>query len=213
MVLSKQLPPSPDETLAENLVFRKKAINFIIVGHWTKNIGFCQNLSGRNVKIAFYVSLGKLWGEFFFRTINLIYHLRTSSELFCLFVEKLLDVVVITTICTSMGRFWWNLQFFQRNYFFYRFRTFTDVHHLSGKLFRQVCRKCNLRVHRNLLRRSFSLENFFVTIFITYWSRIFRPTVNFFDCVVKIAFYLYRKMFWARNNENFILFDLFWVLN
>ena len=108
-----------------------------------------------------------------------------------------------------MGRFWWNIQFFQRNYFFYRFRTFTDVHHLSAKFFRQVCRKCNLRVHRNILRRSLSLENFFVTTFITYWPRIFRPTVNFFDCVLKIAFYLYRKMVWARNNEKLKLFYLF----
>ena len=83
MVLSKQLSASPDETLAEKFVFRKKAINFIIVGHWTKNIGFCQNLSGRNLIIALYVSLGKLWGEkIFFVTIILIYHLRTSSELF-----------------------------------------------------------------------------------------------------------------------------------
>ena len=83
MVLSKQLSASPDETLAEKFVFRKKAINFIIVGHWTKNIGFCQNLSGRNLIIALYVSLGKLWGEKnFFVTIILIYHLRTSSELF-----------------------------------------------------------------------------------------------------------------------------------
>ena len=104
------------------------------MGQWTKNIGFCQILSGRNVKSEFYVSLGKLWGEFFFVTINLIYYLRTSSEFFCLFVENLLDVAVITTICTSMGRFWWNLQFFQRNYFFYHLRIITDVHQLSGKI-------------------------------------------------------------------------------
>ena len=108
-----------------------------------------------------------------------------------------------------MGRFWWNIQFLQRNYFFYRFRTFTDVHHLSAKFFRQVCRKCNLRVNRNVLRRSLSLENFFVTTFITYWPRLFRPNVNFFYCVVKIAFYLYRKMVWARNIEKLILFYLF----
>ena len=59
------------------------------MGQWTKNIGFCQILSGRNVKSEFYVSLGKLWGEFFFGTINLIYYLRTSSELFLSLCWKL----------------------------------------------------------------------------------------------------------------------------
>ena len=96
----------------------------------------------------------------------------------------MLDLAVITTICTSKGRFWWKLDFSQRNYFSCHFRTFIDVHQPSGKFIWQGCQKCSLRVHRNILRRSLSLGNLFFTTFITYSPRIFRPTADLFPNVL-----------------------------
>ena len=179
------------------------------MGQWTKNIGFCQILSGRNVKSEFYVSLGKLWGEFFCGTINLIYYLRTSSELFLSLCWKLVRRGSHNYNLHVHGKILMESSIFSEKLLFL---SSSDHYRCSSAFWqklRQVCRKCNLRVHRNILRRSLSLENFFVTTFITYWPRIFRPTVSFFDCVVKIAFYLYRKKVWARNNEKLILFYLF----
>ena len=98
---------------------------------------------------------------------------------------------------------------FSKKFFFcYSFQTSTKTHQPSGMFFRQVCRKCSLRVHGNILRRSLSLGNLFGTNFFHIFIENFPTNCQFFfDCVVKTAFYLFRWTF--RVREKWKLYNFF----
>ena len=143
-----------EKNLGKTRLFLKKQCFLIIVGHWTvkyqtlsKRFGHeCPNsLLGAHRKISRRkVSLGK------------IFILSTSDirpNFFCLFVGKRLDVLVKIEICMSIGTF-------PGNFFALKKTTFILS---SGKLFRQVCQKCSLRVRRNILRRNLPLGNLIFT--------------------------------------------------
>ena len=215
MVLSKQHSASPDEILAEKLFFFGKRHLFLSLWDIEKKyIGFWQHLSGRNVKIIFYLSLGNVWGYFLFGTINLIFHLRTLSELFL-------------SICwknVGPGSHNYNLhvqrKILMETWFFSTkllFLSFSDIYRCSSAFWQiylaGLSKMQSSCPQKHSEKKSFSGKPIFHH-FYHIFTKNFSADCRFVpECVVKAAFCLYRRMFWVRKNKKCIFFQLFRTLS
>ena len=189
---SKLRSTSPKRTLCW-----KKGLEenfFVTCGQWTKNCRlFVKKDFSRVVKTAFCASIGKFWGEIFWKE----YFFSISY-----IQEKKLQV------------FWRNFrQFCWNSVFFVSMRTFWGKGVFSGKysyLFwllgdelLSVCwekkrwsyKNCLLRVQMNILRRIILLKNFFLS-FPDIEQKDFRLFFgNFPDGFIKTAFFVSMKTY------------------
>ena len=153
------------------------------------------------------------WESFekvFFGRINLIYLIGTLSETLFYFCWKIFGRDSHNYNLHVRRKMLMETSLFLQKVVFYHFWTFTEVHQPSVKFFSAGLWKCKLCVHRNVLTRSLSLGNLFVTTFFTNWLNVFQSTVNCFSIVLlKLHSTYLDEGSELEKNENFIIFLFF----
>ena len=128
---------------------------------FNNNFDFDEKVSGliRNVvqgfaKSRLYISGGKIWEtkDFIQRIINFHIIVALGTKIYCI-SSKFFWEERQSALCKTLGREWKRVFILWKNTFiYYIFRTNSEVHQPSGKLFLQCCWKSSVRVHRNNLR-------------------------------------------------------------